>query len=388
MERTEKQSRLLLIIIALFWFVQYIHVPFQTIYLHAIQLSSQWIGIIIGAYGIAQLALRVPFGVGADRNGNHKAFITTALAAAGTGALLRWFLPTGPGFLLANILSGTASAMWISFLVLYGSYYSAKEQRFAMGRAILANTTGIMTAFLFSTFIYPLWGMALLNAFGTVAAAAGILLAGSLAKPAPRQDPLPVGQLLSVVKNKRLLLFSGLGLISMGVQMATVMSFSTQVTRDLGASDLLVGLSTMAYMVASVIFARLGTHPAFAARFSKKVLVSGIFVLLAFYCLALPLAPNLPLVFLLQIIPGAATGILFALLTSEGMSQIPLEKKSTAMGYYQAIYAIGMTMFPTISGFLQRQGGFMAAFGFLGAACFCGAVISWAYYQKREVPGR
>lgn len=32
------------------------------------------------------------------------------------------------------------------------------------------------------------------------------------------------------------------------------------------------------------------------------------------------------------------------------MKNVPIEKRSTAMGYYQAIYAVGMTIVPMIAG--------------------------------------
>lgn len=42
------QKNLLLIIVVLFWFAQYVYVPFQTPYLSTMQVSSSMIGIIIG----------------------------------------------------------------------------------------------------------------------------------------------------------------------------------------------------------------------------------------------------------------------------------------------------------------------------------------------------
>lgn len=45
------QKNLLLIIVVLFWFAQYVYVPFQTPYLLTMQVSSSMIGIIIGIYG-------------------------------------------------------------------------------------------------------------------------------------------------------------------------------------------------------------------------------------------------------------------------------------------------------------------------------------------------
>ena len=47
-----------------------------------------------------------------------------------------------------------------------------------------------------------------------------------------------------------------------------------------------------------------------------------------------------------QVLPGMATGILFSYATSEAMQGVPGEQRSTAMGFFQAVYAVGMTTFP------------------------------------------
>lgn len=76
------QKNLLLIIVVLFWFAQYVYVPFQTPYLSTMQVSSSMIGIIIGTYGFSQMILRMPIGIMADKNGRHKLFIILGVTAS------------------------------------------------------------------------------------------------------------------------------------------------------------------------------------------------------------------------------------------------------------------------------------------------------------------
>ncbi len=58
--------------------------------------------------------------------------------------------------------------------------------------------------------------------------------------------------------------------------------------------------------------------------------------------------------FWIQIVAGLSTGILFSYCTAEAMRDVSPQKKSTAMGYHQAIYAEGAVAF----------------LGFIMAACF------------------
>jgi len=380
--KKEKQATMLLSIITLFWFTQYLHVPFQTVYLNEINVSSQLIGLIIGVYGVAQFGLRLPVGLGADRNGNHKLFIIIGMLTAGLGALFRVVMPNGVGFLIANFLSGLASAMWISFMVLYSNYFSKDEQRKAMSKSILANATGIMLAFVSSTLLHHVLGMVYLNALAIVTGGIGVCVALKLEKPEPKTEIPSVKSLLTVLGNKKLLLFSVLALVKQGVQLATVMSFTSQVVRDLGASNTLVGISTIVFMISSVIFARIAVADAFIQRFSRKLLISAILGFVGIYCFLIPNSTTIWQILALQILPALANGILFALLTAEAMSEIPLEKKSTAMGCYQAIYAIGMTLFPAISGALAGTWSMTFAFYFLGLTCLLAMAVSFLHYKR------
>ena len=118
------QKNLLIAIVVLFWFAQYVYVPFQTPYLIGMQVSSSMVGIIIGIYGFLQMALRMPIGIMADKNGHHKFFIIVGVAFSALASIFRILLSPEIGFFIGNILSGLASAMWISFMVLYASYFT------------------------------------------------------------------------------------------------------------------------------------------------------------------------------------------------------------------------------------------------------------------------
>ena len=92
----KQEQKILLIIVALFWFAQYVYIPYQTPYLAAISVSTSFIGVIVGSYGISQLALRLPVGILADLRPNHRLFISLGTLCAGIASQA---LPVLPGFL-------------------------------------------------------------------------------------------------------------------------------------------------------------------------------------------------------------------------------------------------------------------------------------------------
>lgn len=92
------QASLILWIVVFFWFAQYVYIPYQTTYLLLAHISSNVVGAIIGAYGISQLALRLPVGILADLSSNHKLFIILGTFFAGTASFFRILLPDETGF--------------------------------------------------------------------------------------------------------------------------------------------------------------------------------------------------------------------------------------------------------------------------------------------------
>lgn len=377
------QASLILWIVVFFWFAQYVYIPYQTTYLLLAHISSNVVGAIIGAYGISQLALRLPVGILADLSSNHKLFIILGTFFAGTASFFRILLPDETGFLIANILSGTASATWISFMVLYMSFFNKEAQTRATSKIIMANNTGILLAFVTSTFLYDTVGMMVICAFSLGAGLIACLLTFFLRTTKPTNQPkVSVMELLQVLKDKNLLLYSCLALVQQGVQMATTMSFTNQVIQELGAKNMEIGFSSIIYMISAVFFAKLASTK-FLELLTKKQWIYSSFLLLGIYCMLVPQSSSVLMVCFLQLIPGMGTGILFSLLTSEALQSIPQQKRSTAMGFFQAVYAVGMTTFPIISGSVYEHVSMKAAFIFLAGTCFIAFIISLVFSRKK-----
>lgn len=369
----KKNSRILLAAVVFFWFAQYVYIPFQTPYLTGTGISSQMIGVIVGAYGISQMLLRLPVGVLADCRDHHKLFIVSGGIFAGTASIFRVVSGSGTGYLVANLFSGLASAMWISFMVLYMSYYPAQQQK-ATGQLIFANNLGMLAGFMTSTVLYERLGMGMICLF-SVCAGFGCALTAMFLETTKESKAVPevtVRSLLSVCKNRRLWLFSLLALVQQGVQMSTTMSFTTQIIRELGADTFLTGCASVIYMLSAVLWAKFATTEC-CNRISPKKWIILVFCTTAVYCFFVPKSTSTGMVCVLQILPGMATGILLSFLTSEAMKEIPAEKRSTAMGFFQAVYALGMTGFPVICGKIADGISMNAAYTVLAVLCILAA---------------
>lgn len=373
----------LLIIVALFWFAMYVYVPFQTPYLLAEGVTASLAGIIVGAYGSCQMLLRFPVGVMADVKGRHKGFILLGLLAAGTASLWRVLLPNGVGFLIANLFSGLAASMWISFMVLYCSYFPKEQMQKATGTIIAVNNMGMLLAFVAGTLFYDHTSMGFLCCLSVAAAALGALVALGIQEGEGTGHGLHPRQLLGICKDKWLLFFAVMALLQQGIQMSTCMSFTTEAVKQVGGSGWQIGLCSIIYMLCAVVSAYVAASP-LLAKWGPKVWVPVILALTALYCVLVPNLDRVEWFYLVQLLPGLSTGILLSYCTSESLVNVPGEMRSTAMGCFQAIYAVGMTTFPLLVGSLTRNISMGAGFYALAVLAMLGCGASVVFYRRQK----
>lgn len=368
-----------LVMVSLFWFAQYVYIPYQTTFLTECGIAQNVIGIIIGAYGISQLLLRLPIGLLADRVGIHKPFIMIGCFSSGFASMIRVFMQGGTGFLIANLLSGLASSMWISFMVFYCSCYEKEQQQESTSRIILFNNAGMLVGFIISTLLYHYLGMRIICMFSVLGGFLACLLGLQMKETSEAHKKIAISNLLKVCMSKRIILFSVIALIQQGIQLATTMSFTTQILKTLGASAFCIGMASIVYMISSVSFAAFASSKQ-CARKGPSFWIPLVLICLIFYCLLVPRVNSISIIFILQILPGISTGILFSYATSEAMKGIPAYSRSTAMGFYQAIYAIGMTSFPILTGTIADKFNLKAGYLFLACIAACGCVITVLFY--------
>ncbi|MGO0804885.1 MFS transporter, partial [Clostridioides difficile] len=98
-----------------------------------------------------------------------------------------------------------------------------------------------------------------------------------------------------------------------------------------------------------------------------------------------PTIKNINIIFVLQVLPGISTGILLSYLTSESMKNVPKHQKSTAMGFFQAIYAIGMSVFPMIVVKISEYTSIQYGYFILAIIAILASILSYTYYKKVDL---
>lgn len=300
------KQKILFIAVIFFWFAQYVYIPYQTPYLTMIQTSTSFIGIIIGSYGISQMVLRLPVGLLANYRNKHKMIMLIGALPSGCASLFRIIFNNGIGFLIGNLFSGLASAMWISFMVLYMSFYPKDQQTKATSSIIVANNLGMLLEFITSTLLYEKIGMQMICLLSVISGIISALFISLLPKEKTQPIKKKISSLLKVCTQKDLIVFSLLALVQQGVQMTTTMSFTTRIIKNLGTNSMSIGLSSIIYMLSAVCFAKMASSDV-CMKLGVRTCITVTFLTTALYCVLVPQCSSVYMIFVLQILPGMAT---------------------------------------------------------------------------------
>ena len=100
-------------------------------------------------------------------------------------------------------------------------------------------------------------------------------------------------------------------------------------------------------------------------KLGVRTCITVTFLTTALYCVLVPQCSSVYMIFVLQILQG-----------------MEKESKSTAMGFFQAVYALGMTLFPMICGNIVSHFSMLYAYLFLAVICLIASSISFIYCKS------
>ena len=362
-----KRKRLLLYLVTFFyWFAQYVYNPYMTPYLLGLNISASFAGVIVGMYGSTQLLCRLPLGLAADNKQKHKLFILLGALLSATASLIRVLSQNPYALLSANAISGVASSMWISFTILNSLYYEPHELSRSIGSINAVNNAGILAAYLLGGLFYQRFGMVLMFWMSLISGAIATVLALFIVDEPPKPTPLPVRQLLRVVGQRRLIVYSLLAALFQFIVFATSNSFSNTVIQNIGVTSIQLSICSALFTFAGVLSSYfVGTKRA-AAIGETRLAVIG-FSLLALYCFLLPQMKSFFGMTVMQFLGGC--GGTSVLIMSAAIRDVPDEQRSTAMGFFQSVYAIGIMAGPSVMGTLIDWFRITPAFSIVGVVC-------------------
>lgn len=355
----------------------YTYVPTLSTYAEGLGAPYALIGLIVGSYGFTQMLLRIPLGILSDRLNKRRIFITLGLALCFLSAFGMW-ISTVPSMLLVfRAVSGAAAASWVIFTVLFSSYFESNEAPRAIGFISSVTSIGQMAAIFIGGVAAQLISPRAPFFLAFIGAAAAIALSFGLKEnTGQRKEPMKIASLLSVARNPGLLFLSVLAIFSQFMTFSTIYGFTPVAAGKLGASDFQLGLLTTLSTMPGIFGAAL-SGSFFVKKLGETRTLVGGYIISAVTCFIIPFLTNMPQLYVSQIIGGFCLGTVFPLLMGMCIKNVQDSMRATAMGFFQAIYGIGMFVGPMVVGFLSDTAGMSWGFWTTGLVGLLAAVFSF-----------
>ncbi|WP_258171207.1 MFS transporter [Paenibacillus sp. R14(2021)] len=367
----------------LYWSTLYIYVPILSPFMKSSGYADVLIGIVLGSYGFMQMFIRFPLGLLSDKLHKRKPFLMLGMISGALSCLLfmvpgSWLWP-----LAGRMMSGVCASAWVAFTVLYAAYYASSEATKAMSNISVMTVSGQLIGMTLSGWLAGAYSWHAAFLAGIILGAAGLALSFAVKEPREgvARSPISLRHLREIVRTPSLQQVSTLSILAHCVLFITMFGFTPLKATSLGASSGQLTLIVVAFMIphaaASLITGRwlvprCGTWNVIAIAF----LLSGIFTV------AIAYSPSLGLLALTQVLNGFAQGMHLPILLGLAIQPFASSKRATAMGFYQAVYSIGMFAGPFLAGFVNDM--FGRDYGFWLGGAFALIALLLALFWKRS----
>jgi len=377
----------------LFWFSLYTYPSIFSPYLKELKISTGAIGIILGSYGLSQVLFRIPIGIFSDKLRDRKSFIISGLVSSVVSALGLLIFKHPALIFISRMLAGVAASSWVVFSVLYSSYYKQSDSSKAISRIFIFQNTGTMSAMFIGGVVAEKFGWETSFITGGVAALAALLLAAFIKddikikadgkkvssvvfnEEKNKTSAITIKNLISVINHPTLLVVSFLAILMQFNNTATVIGFTPIYAESIGATKLQLGLLTFFSQLPGIFASIVGSKGVYTKIGERKTIVTAFF-LTAVFSGIIPLIKTMEMMYLTQFLNGFFRGIIIPVLMGLGIKNIEPGKRATAMGAFQAIYAIGMIAGPAVFGFISQATEMWVGFLSAGIISLAGSIIA------------
>ena len=363
------------------WFSLYIYVPVLPIYSKDLGSSLQFIGIIVGSYALGQILFRIPIGYLSDRLKSRKLFSVLSGIVSFLGSAYLFISNNPNEVLIGRTITGVAAAGWVAISVYYSSFFPRNE-RFKSSTIILSsNMLSVFLGTFLSGYISDLISIKTCFLLSMVSAIlSSILFLISKEKPFDTKSEFSTIQFINLLRNKLLICLCLIGIFIQFITFSINFSYFPIYLNKLSFSDSIVGNLVAFYTLASFI----GTisSPRLIKRFGLWKIFIYSAILIGLTTLITPLFENLFLLIFLRLIGGIGGGIIFSSCMSSIVRGFQENYQASAMGIFQAVYAIGMFLGPILSGVIGSYINLESVFIFSSSVTL--PIILISFFIKKE----
>lgn len=337
-----------------FWNALYLYVPILGVYAQSLGASLAMVGVVLASYALPQVLFRIPIGIWFDSLKKGKPLVAGGIALTVVGALGLGLAGNSVSLSLGRLICGLGAAAWVTFTIYFVSYFPQDKIVQAVGILNFVTNGAMVAASGGGGAIAEVFGArqtffasALMGAISFIA----ILLTREVkVKHSALARRYSLGELMT---HPMIVTVAVIGLLLHFIDFASVFGFIPIYGAGIGASDAQLGVITMVALGATAISALATARLANIWSYPRIMAIGAL--LLGITIAIIPFIHEVNLLLLVQVFNGVGRGMLSTILVTLSIRTVAPQQQATAMGIYQAVYAIGMLLGPLLSGFLANS---------------------------------
>jgi len=324
-----------------------------------------------------------------DSLGKRKIFILTfgfgsILVASSFMALF----PYPPVLFFMRLLTGVSASSWVCATVMYSSYFNGCDSARAIAVMNMTSTSGQVAANFSGGLAADHISQAAPFCMSAVSAAAGLVLCVFTVEKKQvaqenRKKP-DIKGLLSVGKNRLLVIISLLAGLAQYISFGLAITYVPLVARGMGASDTELGVLAMCLPLAGLPANFIAGTRLLQYHRRKPIIIGCIFAM-AVLSVIYMMVNSVGALIAVQSGLGFFRSLMFTVCMSMAIGGVAAEKRGSAMGFFQAVYSLGIFFGPLVTGWVCDGLGMAAGFYLTAVfAAVCGVAAVFALRRNAD----
>ncbi|MHB1316221.1 MAG: MFS transporter [Christensenellales bacterium] len=353
------------------WFALFAFTPYLTPYVESLGADNVRIGLMVGAFGFAQIILKMPMGMLSDRLQNRKALIIMCSAVGLAAVTGLWLSDNIWMIIIMRVLLGITASCWLFFCMVFNSYYLPAESVKAQGILSAYGYIGQVVSYIVAAFVMRSHGIQSVFLICAVFFAISFIMSFFIREiktaPIPRYS---LTEAFKVGKDPWVNKIAMIGFLAHMIIFGAMLGFTPQIATKIGANELELAVLSILFALTSIPASFLCAAPIVKKVGDRNILTYSTLVF-AIACLMQPYCTSMPLLFITQGLAGLARGFSLPVLVGLLIKNTPYEKQAAAMAYFQMIHGIGIMMGPIVTGAISQAVSLTAAYwvlSFMGMA--------------------
>jgi predicted MFS family arabinose efflux permease len=281
-------------------------------------------------------------------------------------------------------VTGIAAATWLVSSVFFASYFTAERTARGIGIISFVNNGAMVAATSVGGLLADQWNAEVVFAFAAVLGLIGVGFMLPVKEQRLVRNTRSLKSFRTVALQPDLLRASFASMLLQFAGFASIFSFTLVYAARIGAGPSDLGLITGSYLGAATV-ATLVTVYMVERRGYRFTITLGV-AIMGGMLLVTPLVTTLGVLIALQLVSGIGRGLSNTALMALSIRTVAPENRATAMGVYQAVYAIGMFAGPVVGGVVAGAVGVDSVFYLSGILALVGGHCYISKETRSQLP--